>query len=262
MRQTRAAAGPHVKYAGGGPDGPRGGPVTAATQNQHDEVSDCWRARTDDERDLERRQVEPQRSVLEAELVLVTTRIAAASASSAPTPPIARRRSEDGHVLHIAAATHMRVDSPGRVYYRRKLAAGKTRMEAMRCLKRRISDRLPTADHRRPATRRLALTRSVARAREGTAGRSKSSAVDLPPHIDTSDQPLPGPATTTLHPDPRRPEEPPRKRSSSNHHLTTEGVPVWGGFRSAPPIAVGRGLLWSPCDDIKPGQPHRPGWVS
>jgi len=31
-----------------------------------------------------------------------------------------------------------------------------------------------------------------------------SSAVDLPLHIDTPDQPLPGPATTTLHPDPRR----------------------------------------------------------
>src|SRR3954464_11022964 len=44
------------------------------------------------------------------------------------------------HMLHIAAATQIRVDSPGRAYYRRKLAAGKTRMEAMRCLKRRISD--------------------------------------------------------------------------------------------------------------------------
>jgi hypothetical protein len=31
----------------------------------------------------------------------------------------------------------------------------------------------------------------------------ESSAVDLPPHIDTSDQPLPGPAPTTLQPDPR-----------------------------------------------------------
>ena len=30
----------------------------------------------------------------------------------------------------------------GRAYYRRKLAAGKTKAEAMRCLKRRISDAL------------------------------------------------------------------------------------------------------------------------
>jgi len=44
------------------------------------------------------------------------------------------------HMLHIAAATQARLDTEGRVYYRRKLAEGKTRMEAMRCLKRRISD--------------------------------------------------------------------------------------------------------------------------
>ena len=44
------------------------------------------------------------------------------------------------HMLHIAAATQVRLDTDGRAYYRRKLAAGKTRMEAMRCLKRRISD--------------------------------------------------------------------------------------------------------------------------
>ncbi len=44
------------------------------------------------------------------------------------------------HMLHIAAATQARLDTEGRAYYRRKLAEGKTRMEAMRCLKRRISD--------------------------------------------------------------------------------------------------------------------------
>ena len=44
------------------------------------------------------------------------------------------------HMLHIAAATQVRLDTEGRAYYRRKLAEGKTRMEAMRCLKRRISD--------------------------------------------------------------------------------------------------------------------------
>ena len=44
------------------------------------------------------------------------------------------------HMIHIAAATQIRLDTPGRTYYRRKLTEGKTRMEAMRCLKRRISD--------------------------------------------------------------------------------------------------------------------------
>ena len=43
-------------------------------------------------------------------------------------------------MLHIAATTQIRYDTEGRAYYRRKLAAGKTRMQAMRCLKRRISD--------------------------------------------------------------------------------------------------------------------------
>jgi hypothetical protein len=69
----------------------------------------------------------------------------------------------------------------------------------MRCLKRRISDAV---------YRQLVAD---ARAREtgpgGHCGASlTSSAVDLPPHIDTSDQPLPGPATPTLQP-PRRPRK-------------------------------------------------------
>lgn len=43
-------------------------------------------------------------------------------------------------MLHIAAANQVRLDTPGRAYFRRKLAEGKARMEAMRYLKRRISD--------------------------------------------------------------------------------------------------------------------------
>jgi transposase len=37
------------------------------------------------------------------------------------------------HMIHIAATTQIRLDTEGRAYYRRKLASGKTRMEAMRC---------------------------------------------------------------------------------------------------------------------------------
>src|SRR4051794_26060495 len=44
------------------------------------------------------------------------------------------------HVLHIAAIVQIRHDTQGRAYYRRKVAAGKTPMEALRCLKRRLSD--------------------------------------------------------------------------------------------------------------------------
>lgn len=97
------------------------------------------------------------------------------------------------HMIHIAATTQIRLDTEGRAYYRRKLAAGKTRMEAIRCLKRRISDaiyRQLVADQR--------ATGTVPGGQRGAT--LHSSAVDLPPHIDTSDQPLPGPANPTLQP--------------------------------------------------------------
>ena len=45
------------------------------------------------------------------------------------------------HAVHMAAITQIRhKHSDGRAYYQRKLAEGKTRKEALRCLKRRISD--------------------------------------------------------------------------------------------------------------------------
>jgi transposase len=47
------------------------------------------------------------------------------------------------HAIHIAAITQIRHrHSPGRAYYERKLAEGKTKKEAIRALKRRISDAL------------------------------------------------------------------------------------------------------------------------
>jgi transposase len=108
------------------------------------------------------------------------------------------------HMIHIAAVTQIRLNTEGRAYYRRKRTAGKKPMEAMRCLKRRISDavyRQLVAD-----AQRLAGT--------GPGGHcgatQESSAVDLPPHIDTSDQPLPGLAKPTL-----QPPRPPRKTTHS-----------------------------------------------
>jgi transposase len=45
------------------------------------------------------------------------------------------------HAIHMAAVTQIRhAHSPGRGYYDRKVAEGKTRREALRALKRRISD--------------------------------------------------------------------------------------------------------------------------
>jgi len=95
------------------------------------------------------------------------------------------------HVLHIAGIVQLRHDTAGRAYHRRKLAAGKTPMEAMRCLRRRLSDavyRQLAADAQPPSS-------------TGPGGHSGatllSSAAGLPPGIGTSDQPLPGPAPQT-----------------------------------------------------------------
>lgn len=100
------------------------------------------------------------------------------------------------HVIHIAAVSQLRVEGPGRAYYRRKLAAGKTPMEAMRCLKRRISD----AIYRQLVND--AKTAAAADLNAGPGGHSgaslQSSAAGFNPHTGTSDQPQPGPAPTTL----------------------------------------------------------------
>ena len=92
-------------------------------------------------------------------------------------------------VLHIMATVQLRNPTEGRAYFDRKKAAGKTSMEAMRCLKRRLSDvvyRQLLADAMRPC-------------RTGPGGHSgttlQSSVADSHPDIDTSDQSLPGPAT-------------------------------------------------------------------
>jgi hypothetical protein len=100
------------------------------------------------------------------------------------------------HMTYIAATTQIRLDTPGRAYYRRKLASGKTKAEAMRCLKRRISDALYR--QLRTDARCVAAT-SVKAGPGGHRGAShKSSAAGSHPHTGTSDQPLPGPAPTTL----------------------------------------------------------------
>jgi transposase len=68
------------------------------------------------------------------------------------------------HVLYIAGIVQLRHDTAGRAYYRRKLAAGKTPMEAMRCLRRRLSDAVYRQLIAEPRSRKK-------RAREGTPGR-------------------------------------------------------------------------------------------
>ena len=64
--------------------------------------------------------------------------------------------------LYTIAITQIRSDTEGRAYYERKRAAGKTRREALRCLKRKLSDIVFTtmrrdAAHASPQLRPLTL---------------------------------------------------------------------------------------------------------
>ncbi len=53
--------------------------------------------------------------------------------------PVAGNR-QINRVLHIMATVQLRHPTEGRAYFDRKKATGKSSMEAMRCLKRRLSD--------------------------------------------------------------------------------------------------------------------------
>jgi len=97
-------------------------------------------------------------------------------------------------VLHIMAVVQLRHrDSEGRAYFDRKVAAGKTRMEAMRCLKRRLSD--------------VVYDQMVLDARTKAAGpgghmgaATGSSAAGSHPAAGTSEKSLPGPANSQPKP--------------------------------------------------------------
>ena len=135
------------------------------------------------------------------------------------------------HVIYIAAVVQIRHDTEGRAYYDRKRAEGKRPLEALRCLKRRISDAVyrqlladaraaadgtnedpdpptyeaasATADHGDGPLRNSTHNETTGAGPGGQSGATQeSSAADSHPHIDTSDKPLPGPAKPTLRPDP------------------------------------------------------------
>jgi len=94
--------------------------------------------------------------------------------------------------LHIMAIVQLRNDTEGRAYYRRKVAAGKTTMEAMRALKRRLSD---VVYHQLVADQKQRRKRSEATGPGGQAGAATgSSAADSNPNVDASEKSLPGPA--------------------------------------------------------------------
>ncbi|MGN9912765.1 IS110 family transposase [Phytohabitans sp. LJ34] len=94
-------------------------------------------------------------------------------------------------VLHIMAIVQLRHDTPGRAYYRRRIAEGKTTMEALRALKRHLSD-VVYKQMLRDATRNRAGGTGPA----GQSGATLQSSADGPiPTAATSDKSQPGPAS-------------------------------------------------------------------
>jgi transposase len=92
---------------------------------------------------------------------------------------------------HIMAVVQLRNPTEGRAYYDRKVAAGKTPMEAMRCLKRRLSD---IVNHQMTIDARMARTDLG-----GHLGTTlQSSVTGLTPAAGYSDKPLPRSASQRL----------------------------------------------------------------
>ena len=95
-------------------------------------------------------------------------------------------------VVHIMATVQLRNATEGRAYYDRRKADGKTSMEAMRALKRRLSNIVykTMADD--------AVSHATTGSRTGPGGQtghdSDSSATGSHPSAGSSDKPLPGPA--------------------------------------------------------------------
>ncbi|WP_406045593.1 hypothetical protein OG799_14615 [Micromonospora sp. NBC_00898] len=95
-------------------------------------------------------------------------------------------------MLHIMATVQLRNPTEGRAYFDRKKASGKTSMEAMRALKRRLSD----------IVYRHMINDAVAAAAAGPEGHrgttTDSTVTSSHPQAGSSEKSLPGPAKTQL----------------------------------------------------------------
>ena len=146
----------------------------------------------------------------------------------------------------MMGVVQLRNHTEGRAYYDRKVAAGKSPNEAMRCLKRRLSD----------IVYRALLDDYVTAKATGPGGHRgathQSSAAGSHPHTSTSDKPLPGPVTTKPYDHPakgvltqkgamcgrkRQPRPLPRSRPVLVAALATTSM--FGCSLSSPPMAVG-----------------------
>jgi transposase len=120
-------------------------------------------------------------------------------------------------VLHIVATVQLRNPTEGPAYFAKRKADGKTSMEAMRALKRRLSD----------IVYRRMLDDAISGAVTGPGGQrgttTDSNVAGSHPHTGTSDKPLPGPA---------RPETTPATAGLPSHSPARSGRPVPAPNRS------------------------------
>jgi transposase len=117
------------------------------------------------------------------------------------------------HAVHMAAITQIRNrHSDGRAYYDRKIAEGKTHKEALRSLKRRVSNAIYA---RLQADARQATAASATGPGGQPGNDSDSSAAGLHPGHRLFGQATPGPGTS-LRPHTRRKPARPSKASPKN----------------------------------------------
>jgi transposase len=89
------------------------------------------------------------------------------------------------HMIHIAAISQIRLDTPGRAYYRRKLAAGKTSSRRCGVSSAGSPTRSTASCSQMPSECGPPARTNLARAREGTAGRLKNPARSTCPRTST-----------------------------------------------------------------------------
>lgn len=132
------------------------------------------------------------------------------------------------HAIHMAAITQIRYKhSPGRAYYDKKIAEGKTPKEALRALKRQISDAI--YKHLKADAARTAPAGP-----QGPGGQpgndSVASAAGSHPEHRLFGQATPGPAPTLRSPSHQQQNKPTsqtRKKDRTNH-LTQRGILLAG----------------------------------
>jgi hypothetical protein len=138
------------------------------------------------------------------------------------------------HAIHMAAITQIRYQhSDGRAYYDKKIAEGKTPKEALRALKRQISDAI--YKHLKADA-----ARAAAAGAQGPGGQpgndSVASAAGSHPERQLFGQATPGPVTTLRHPADqqkrassharKRPHEPldTKRHRSARFRISSRGV--------------------------------------